>query len=369
MLLIFLTVISVLLLVEILLRLWFPEPPQWLEPQVQVVLDRRIGYRNRPNQDAFSMERRARINSLGFRGAEVSLQRAPGSLRILGLGNSITFGGGLADDETYLAHLKESLDLNFPDGFHEVLNAAIYGFTIRQYVPFLESVLPKVQPDMVLLGAAWRDLHYTPRFGQLQDKVDAETWENIKKKFRERIEKPDFPVSKKEILLKKTKQLLRHWRTLYVGNYYLRNLKDKIRPQNYQLWQKAFLTGQESEDIRNRRVETRKTLVRMRELCDKQGAKLVLLIFPDYKQIRKSFPKSTWPALLTEICTELEIPFLDLLPVIRTCYQAYGRSIFLPYDVHHYTEIVHHTLAEAVFHFLEKENLFHHIKDINISAA
>jgi len=358
-----------LLLLEGIVRLFFPKPPRFLEPQVRVVLDNRIGYCNHPNQTAFSKDSVATINRLGFRGPEIQLERQPNSFRVLGLGNSISFGGGLADNETYFAYLNEQLNTRFPDQKNEVLNASIYGFTIRQYIPFLESVLPKVKPDVVLIGAAWRDLHYNPRFGQLQEKVDEETWENIKKKFRERIEKPDFPSTKKERSIKKLKNLLRYWRTVFVANYYLQVLKDVIKPPNYHLWQRAFLSGERNEEVEKRRVETRKTLRRMKRLCEQRNIQFAVLIFPDYKQINKVFPKSFWPSLLTDICDELGIPYIDLLSPIQNAYAQHGRSIFLPYDVHHYSAEVHGGIAEALFEFLQDKELLKQQKTSQVVVA
>jgi hypothetical protein len=51
----------------------------------------------------------ARINSLGLRGAEVSREPTPGTLRVLALGDSGTFGFYVQDDETLPAQLAAQL--------------------------------------------------------------------------------------------------------------------------------------------------------------------------------------------------------------------------------------------------------------------
>ncbi|RMD65035.1 hypothetical protein D6833_03555, partial [Candidatus Parcubacteria bacterium] len=304
MLMIFLAGLGFLLGIELLVRLFCPRTRLRREPQVQIVLDKYIGYRNRPNQEAFTVDAPARINSLGFRGADIELERQPGSLRILGLGNSLTFGSGLADHQTYLFHLNEKLNARFPGRRCEVLNAAMPGFTLRQYIPFLEFMLPKVQPDIVLLGAHWRDLHYYPRFGQLKDSVNEETWQMIKKKFRERVAKCDPPETTKELFLRKLKNFIRRWRTAFVTIYLFQLAKHKLSPPHFNQWQKAFLSGEETEPIRQRRIEARKTLQQMKEMCERRAMRFALLIFPDFKQLNKVFPKSSWPSLLIETCDE-----------------------------------------------------------------
>lgn len=350
------TAVVLLLVIETVVRLRYPKPRPWLKPQVQVALDDQVGYSNRPNQRAFSRDAVANINSLGFRGPEIKLGRQPGSLRILGLGNSITFGGGVEDDQTYLAYLNDRLSDLFPGRQVEVLNAAIYGFTIRQFVPFLEAMLPRVKPDIVLLGTCWRDLHFHPRLGQLKGKVDAETWKMIKKKFRERDTKV-VHASRRDKLTGPAKKLVRHWRTLYVGIYLFRALRDWMKPPSYQLWRRAFLSGQETEPIRQRRAEAKKTLSRMQEICTEQHAKFGVLVFPDYRQIMRAYPKSTWPSLMVEACQELGIPSVDLLAPIRREYDEHGRSIFQPYDDDHYSAECNRAIAQAVHAFLSDERM------------
>lgn len=362
------TALAIVLLFEVLARLFYPRPKLRREPQVQILFDDRIGYRNRPNQRAFNMDAPVTVNSLGFRGPEFAPGRQPGSLRILGLGNSITFGAGVADGETYLAHLESRLASRWPEGRVEVLNAAMDGFTIRQYIPFLEEVLPKVKPDVVLLGAHWRDLHYNPRFGQLKGKVNAETWKMIKKKMRQRADKTASftQASPKEQALRVLKNLIRRWRALFVLVHYLQALKGRFRPSSFQRWQQAFLSGEETEPIRQRRQEARKTLGHMKKLCEEQHIKFGVLLFPDCKQTIKAYPQSTWPLVLVEACQELDIPYADLLHPIRQQYREHGRAIFLPYDTEHYSASCHGAIAGAVGEFLERQHL---LSEVGFAAA
>lgn len=349
---------GVLLVLEVLTRLFYPPPPRWPQPQVRTMLDKRSGYLNRPNQNAFTVDAPVTINSLGFRGRACALERTPESLRILGLGNSLSFGAGVADDETYFAYLEKQLQAMQPDRPVEVLNAAIIGFTIRQYIPFLHSVLPKLQPDIVLLGAHWRDLHFNPRFGQLSDRVDTETWQMIKKKFDDRnvngAEASDFAGR----IRKSLKDVLRHWRFLYVCTYHVKNLKEEIKPPNFKQWQKSFLSGDETEPIRQRRAQARHTLERMKALCEKHDARLAIVVFPDYKQITRTYPKSLWPSLLVEICEEAGIPYILLLPAIQEAHARYGGEIFIPYDITHYSAVCNEAIAAAMCDFLQREHFF-----------
>jgi lysophospholipase L1-like esterase len=344
---------------ELVLRLIFPAPRLRKEPQVQIALDARMGYRTKPDQKAFEMDAPVSINTFGFRGPEFASDREPGSLRVLGLGNSITFGSGLADHETYLARLEERMRAEQPDRRVEVLNAAMEGFTIRQYLPFLERVLPKVKPDVVILGAAFRDLHFHPRMGQLKGKIDPEAWRAVKKKFDQtnmkvvHIDRAPF----KERLSRRTKNAIRRWRTAYVAYHLGEKLRNRIAPPSFIQWQTSFLSGEETEPIRARRVETKKTLATMRDLCDEHGAKLGFIAFPIYDQILRDYPRSTWPQILAEACEHHDLPYLDLLPAIREQYRKDGRAIFLPYDGNHYSASCHDSMSAAVLAFLKSARL------------
>jgi len=86
------------------------------------------------------------INRLGYRGREVSAARAPGRKRIVMLGDSITFGYGVRDGETFSAVL-ESLDPRL-----EVVNLGVQGYGTDQELLKLEREGLAYAPDVVVLN-------------------------------------------------------------------------------------------------------------------------------------------------------------------------------------------------------------------------
>src|SRR5262245_36014013 len=68
-----------------------------------------VGFKNRPNASGFfrnsefTME--VRINSTGQRDREFPLAKPAGTYRVVVLGDSFTFGHGVAADETYVKRL------------------------------------------------------------------------------------------------------------------------------------------------------------------------------------------------------------------------------------------------------------------------
>jgi hypothetical protein len=345
-------VLAVLVLAEILARVFFPRPPLWPRPQMRHRLDPKVGYVNQPDQDCYCGEERAHFNSHGFRGPEIAEDRGEVDLRILCMGNSLTLGGGVGDDETYPSHLRRLLEKRHPGLRIEVLNAGIVGFAIKQYIPYLERLLTFAHPDVVLLGMQWRDLHHHPRLGQLQGKLDAETWEAMKKQ----IDKKQDEFAQKTTKMK-VKDAFKSVRSLYVLGYLARKIRDVIRPPNFVLWQRAFLSGKLDDRIRAREEHSREQLPRAKEMCAAGNAEFALVLFPDHKQLFRNYPRSLWPSLAVDICEQSGIPFVDLARSLRHAYVTHRRRLLVPYDPTHYTAIGNEAIANAVFSFLEDTDL------------
>lgn len=91
------------------------------------------------------------INSLGLRGEEVAPERTPGVLRILVLGDSISYDRG-----GWVELLEERLESAVPV---EVVNASIPGYTTYQERLLFERRLAHLAPDQVLIQHCLNDNH------------------------------------------------------------------------------------------------------------------------------------------------------------------------------------------------------------------
>jgi lysophospholipase L1-like esterase len=89
-----------------------------------------------------------RINAAGYRGPLRPVQRTPGTLRIAALGDSSTFGLGVAYADTYSAQLEARLAER---GIRaEVLDFGVIGFTIRQGLERYRAIVRAYRPDVVV---------------------------------------------------------------------------------------------------------------------------------------------------------------------------------------------------------------------------
>jgi lysophospholipase L1-like esterase len=102
-----------------------------------------------------------RVNNLGLRGADVSVEEPAGTYRILMLGDSFTMGKGVKDDETSSVLLERWLRQRLA-ACHgrriEVLNAGVDSYAPVLSLIQLKRDLTQLRPDLVILNLDVSDL-------------------------------------------------------------------------------------------------------------------------------------------------------------------------------------------------------------------
>jgi lysophospholipase L1-like esterase len=104
---------------------------------------------------------RMRVNQLGGRGEEVP-PKTPGRLRIATFGDSFTFGQGVEETESWPAAVANALNEHGVDV--EILNFGVPGHGTPQSVALAERLIPRIQPDVVLVGVFTNDLSPTDSY-------------------------------------------------------------------------------------------------------------------------------------------------------------------------------------------------------------
>jgi lysophospholipase L1-like esterase len=98
-----------------------------------------------------------RTNALGLRGPELAATPPEGTVRVLSLGESTTFGAFVAEEQTYTAQLQPllqaQLDTTPIPGVSavETINAGVEAWSIWQSRVWLEEVGLSLQPDVILV--------------------------------------------------------------------------------------------------------------------------------------------------------------------------------------------------------------------------
>lgn len=119
--------------------------------------DPKLFWRLKPNQDCFTKvdNKPVHINSRGTRGPEFDLPKPKGTIRILSLGDSKTFGWGLSEAETYSARVEALLREKAPGGRKvEVINAGVNAWSYPQIRLYLQEYGLGYEPDIAILADA-----------------------------------------------------------------------------------------------------------------------------------------------------------------------------------------------------------------------
>lgn len=103
---------------------------------------------------------RMRSNDAGFRDDPFAPRR-PGTVRIVTIGDSSTFGWGAEREDTYQALLMERLERSQPGRF-EVLNLGIPGHNSRHGVGMLEHYALPLEPDLLIVAFGANDPRLVP---------------------------------------------------------------------------------------------------------------------------------------------------------------------------------------------------------------
>jgi len=157
----FLFIFSIFLAIccaEVICRLVLPAPGYAISDDLpgQWNADPLLNYRYTPNftgrfiRQAFDVS--IEINALGFRGPEPTKMRGQ-ELRVLAAGNSLTFGWGVEGDEAWPARLQKRLATLLPEhSAVKVINVGVSGYSTRQIAQLLEEQVPRIEPDVVVVG-------------------------------------------------------------------------------------------------------------------------------------------------------------------------------------------------------------------------
>jgi hypothetical protein len=117
--------------------------------------DPRLFWRLKPNQQCFTKvdHKPVHINSRGTRGPEFAVPKPAGTIRILSLGDSKTFGWGLTEAETYSSRVEALLGAQAGPGRRiEVVNAGVNAWSYPQIKVYLREHGLAMDPDF----AVWR---------------------------------------------------------------------------------------------------------------------------------------------------------------------------------------------------------------------
>lgn len=119
-----------------------------------------LRFEHRPGVRARLMGVDVAINNDGLREREIPRTKRPGVVRVAVVGDSVTFGWGVPQDQTYPRQLEAMLNVRRPLGegiAFEVINFGVGNYAIGDVAAMLEHKALAYDPDLVIYGAFIND--------------------------------------------------------------------------------------------------------------------------------------------------------------------------------------------------------------------
>ena len=237
----------------------------------QISENPKLGHVHLPNKKATLMGVDVEINQFGLRGGSIDLDSK--ELKIIMLGDSITFGWGVSYDETVSSRLEYALASNLEKGV-KVVNAGVGNYNTAMQVEWLERVGLDMKPDIIILNFFINDAELTPKY----DKISFSD---------------QFFYSKVIFLagLDTAKRYLhssQNWREYYSSLYSPDSLE----------WS-----------------EFQKSFFRLVDICVKNRLPLIVVDYPELRQLRP-YPFKNISEKIKNLSIKNNIPYISLLPIL-----------------------------------------------------
>ncbi|MGQ0792578.1 MAG: SGNH/GDSL hydrolase family protein [Deltaproteobacteria bacterium] len=323
-----------LIIAEFASRLFLPAPVPWKFPLLRYEVAADCGYRFQPNREGYQLSGLARINRDGFRGGDWEIEKPAGVKRILILGDSMAFGPGMNDDETFTALMEASLNEGAPLGTrYEVMNFSVPGYDTGHEICILERYAMKFKPDAVFLNFYLNDLIYVRDYGVYPQlfKQGEKAFNESNWKRRELIRKSRLVMTIWDLMQARAETQMTRIVRAYV--------EEGVAPPkgNEDGWQ--FVEGK---------------LAEFKKLASGNGFKPALVILPLPQEVQGAGGKSTYPEYLNLKASAAGIDFIEMLPALKQSGLTFN-EILIPYDNHLNREghrIAAQALAEAAARML-----------------
>jgi lysophospholipase L1-like esterase len=305
------------------------------------VRDPNLGWKLRPGSRGQWGEVEVQINRNGLRGPEIPQERHGTALRILYLGDSVTFGYRLPRYDMAFPYVVEKLLENDHGVEVETINAGVGGYSPWQHDAFLRADGVKYQPDVVLVGFVLNDV--TEKFDLVR-----------------------FGGTGLGSQLGRSYYSIDDWLARNVAIYATaRWIGTRLRfgenPQSGAVDRERasledLLRRPDSRRVKKAWDVTLENLGRLVEYCQEEDLQLLVVVFPVTFQFRDPSLLSSPQRVLKSFCDDHDIACLDLLPPLSRHIHEHDlkpQDLFI--DLDHPSEKGNEVVAGFVVDFLEQK--------------
>ncbi len=320
-----------------------------------------------------------RINSFGYRDVEFNREKAPGTFRVLCLGDSFTFGSGLELEQTYPKQLETLLRERLPGRMIEVINAGFAsGDTADAAYLYLKNEGMALNPDFVFLGFLPRgDIDELMERDAARCQFDADGLptriraKRFDEYFNPKQAQPHIQVPLRFRITRGLRDAMPWWDkflTVLDTRFPILRKRASVGHDWLPGMSRVFQTGAYSPEMTRAWAYFEKLMVATRDLCAAQGARFTLMVIPSNFQCGASYwselgrgvdagvyEAARPQAVAREIAARHHIDFLDLLPSFRAHPDV---RLFFPIDGHINADgsrVAADTMAARVMSFIPAE--------------
>jgi lysophospholipase L1-like esterase len=330
---------------ELVARAVFPAPPDpTRQPQIVYRSDSDIRYILAPQQRGWIDDGFVTTNSLGFRGPEVVLPKPHGRLRIVAIGDSITFGWGVNDDETFCSRIEQLLREKFPSRDLDVVNLGVGGYGTRQEVGLLKRNVSRLQPDLVLVGFYSNDVPES--LGDKDIPTAAAASDTDTGRILHLNPAPSSWWSAQ----------LRRSRAIYTTGRVVNRLNHRGEwgTSGFSM-ELDLLDGRDSSELTTAWQRVDVQLKDLRSMATTFGFSVGIVVLPPREQVMGVYPNASYQSRVRAIAGELGFHVIDPLPALV---ESHGQidALFIPYDRNHPSALGHRVLAQSIVQQLEEQH-------------
>ena len=264
-------------------------------------------------------------NSQGFRGVEFSIRKPAGTVRFVFLGDSVTFGEGVKDGDTFVERLRSLVASRglYPGRHVEALNLGVGGFNTVQEAALLRQFGLVLSPDRVFVAYCLNDAERL-----LYRQAEGGAWERRHRP--EDIGLPEVPALIGVLKLTRLGWLAWH-----------RPALTKRTVEHYRLLYRDGSPGW---------ARTREALGEISRLCREREVPVAVLVFPVFFNLGSGYPFLHIHRQVCAAAEDLGMDCIDLLPAFAG---SSGPELWVHPSDQHPNEIAHLRVAERLVEFLE----------------
>lgn len=292
------------------------------------------------------------INNVGLRDVELEPGKPPGTVRILVIGDSVTFGYGVRLEDTFLKVLESELNEAATGTTHyRVINGGMDGSGLDRHYEFLRSSAPGLEPDLVIIALSLNDVADYAARGH----------EPVSREFSERS------------LVRRLNTFLLFHSQAYLRSYlHLKALlyRHDVIDFDEEHWYEVDILKAPTDRMHAAWDSTRELLADIVALGRDRGYPVAFVVFPMEMQLDRASLELYQRELRLEVTADalrgdpqheivrfgasLETPVLDLLPAFRAAPDSplFLRGRSMPADPVHPSEAGHRVAGHALFDFL-----------------